>query len=127
MKRTYVILTLVLAVAGGAVGIRKACAGDVVPAKMPLDVAIRLDRDMAHIREANNTIQRIELEKRPFGDDADDILRQYKIDLQGFLGGAVVVDFKTGEIKRPAETVAAPAAPDMGPKATPPKAEAKKK
>lgn len=115
MKRTYVVLTLAIAIAGGALGVRRACAGDVAPAKMPLDAAIRLDRDMAHIREANATIERLTLEKKPFGDDADDILRQYKIDLQGFLQGAIVVDFKSGEIKRPAETVPAP--PDMTPPA----------
>jgi hypothetical protein len=116
MKRIYVWLTLAIAIAGGAIGVRRACAGPGdPPAKMPLDVAIRLDRDMAHINQANAEINRLMGEKRPFGDDADEILREYKIELQSFVNGAITIDYKTGDIKRPPQVVAA-APPDMEPR-----------
>ncbi len=71
------------------------------PSKMSIDVAIRLDRDLAHIREADNACRQIRDAARNYDNDAVEILAANKIDQTLFNKGEIKINFTTGEITRP--------------------------
>jgi hypothetical protein len=76
---------------------------------MELASAIRLDRDMARLREAETAIAKIKEAVKGYDDDALAILIASKIDPQAFVRGEVKVDFATGEITRPKPPAPTPA------------------
>lgn len=101
MKR-IAFLALVVVLLGGLALVKHARASDTAPpSKMDASTAIRLDRDLAHLREAAAIIERLQRETRPFNEDAKAILATAKIDEEAFNRGEVRVDFATGEITRP--------------------------
>lgn len=101
MKRIG-LLALAVVLLGALALIKHARASDnSPPTKMDMTTVIRLDRDLAHIREGEVAIGRIREDVRPFNDDAKAILATSKIDEEAFNKREVLVNFTTGEITRP--------------------------
>lgn len=102
MKRASIVLVLSFAIASIVFVGKKIARASVVepPARLSIADAIKLDRDLTHIREAEQGIRRLQEAAKPYSDDAMLILQAAKIDPQAFNKGEVMVDFTTGEITR---------------------------
>lgn len=82
-------------------GCSRATAAPELPSKMPLDQAIKLDRDLTKAAQGEMLKAQIEREVAPYKKEAGEILDANKINRADF-GKTVAVNFSTGEIQRAA-------------------------
>jgi hypothetical protein len=108
MKRLGIGVALVILVLIPIALVKRARAADTTPpSKMDVSSAIRLDRDMARLREAETVISKVRESVKGYDDDAMAILTAAKIDPKAFIRGDITVDFATGEITRPSSPTSA--------------------